>query len=80
MDTIAQSEVFFLISSIGFVVLWILTAVFLVYLIQGMHTLSRIMDKIEKDIEHIGDTTKEMVEDVRASAIFQFLFRKKRKK
>ena len=79
MDTLLQSQVFFFISSIGFVVLWILTAVFLFYLIRATKVLSKIMDKIEKDVESVGDTTKEMLKDVRDSAVFNFLFRKKKK-
>lgn len=80
MDAIAQSQVFFFISSVGFVVLWILTAVFLVYLIRATNTFSKIMSKVEKDIDNIGDTTKEMLEDVRDSVIFNFLFRRKKKR
>lgn len=79
MDAIEQSQVFFLISSVGFVALWILLAVLIVYLIRATRTFSRIMEKVEKDIDEIGDTTKEMIEDLRSSAIFNFLFRKKRK-
>lgn len=79
MDTILQSQVFFLISSVGFVTLWIFVAVFLFYLIRATKVLSRIMDKVEKDIDNIGDTTKEMLEEMKNSAIFNFLFRKKRK-
>ena len=74
-----QSQIFFFISSIGFVFLWILVAIFLVYLIRATNTFSRIMNRIEKDIDEIGDTTKEMVEDMRDSMIFRFLFGKKRK-
>ena len=79
MDAIVQSQIFFFISSIGFVFLWILVAIFLVYLIRATNTFSRIMNRIEKDIDEIGDTTKEMVEDMRDSMIFRFLFGKKRK-
>jgi len=79
MDAIIQSQVFFFISSIGFVILWILVAVFLVYLIRATDTFSRIMSKMEKDIDEIGDTTKEIVEDMRDSAVFNFVFRKKKK-
>jgi hypothetical protein len=79
MDTLLQSQVFFFISSIGFVLLWILAAVFLYYLIRATKAFSRIMDKIEKDISNIGDTTREMLEDVRDNIIFKFLFGKKRK-
>ena len=79
MNPLLQSQVFFFISSIGFIILWILVAIFLVYLIRATHTFYRIMDGIEKDINKIGDTTKEMVADMRDSVIFNFLFRKKRK-
>ena len=79
MNTFLQTQVFFFISSIGFVTLWILVAIFLVYLIRAMNIFSRIMDRAEKDIDKIGDTTKEMIEEVKDSVIFNFLFRKKRK-
>ena len=79
MNTLLQSQVFFFISSVGFVVLWILVGIFLFYLIRATNTFSRILEQIEKDIDNIGDTTKEMIEDVRDSAVFGFLFRKKGK-
>lgn len=79
MSTIAQSEVFFVISSVGFVMLWILVAVFLVYLIRIMHTLSGIMDKIDKGIDNIDDTIKETILDIKDSAVFRFIFGKKRR-
>ena len=74
-----QSQIFFLISSVGFVFLWIISAILLFYLIRAINIFSRIISKIEKDIDNIGDTTTEMLEDVRDSAVFQFLFRKKKK-
>lgn len=37
------------------------------------------MEKLEKDIDKIGDTTKDLLEDVRDSALFGFLFRRKKK-
>lgn len=80
MDPFQQSQVFFFISSISFVFLWIFIAVFLFYLIRAANIFSRIMEKIEKDIDGIGDVTKETLEDVRDSTVFHFLFRKKRKK
>lgn len=79
MSTLTQSEIFFLISSVGFVVLWILVAIFLIYLIRIMHTFSRIMKQVEKDIDKISDTTKDILLDMRDSAVFRFIFGKKRK-
>lgn len=80
MDALEQSQVFFFISSIGFVILGILAVILLYYFIRATKTFSRIMENVEKDVDHIGDTTKEMLEDVRDSAIFGFLFRKRKKK
>jgi uncharacterized protein YoxC len=79
MDTLLQTQVFFFISSVGFVFLWILVAIFLFYLIRAMNTFSRIMDRIEKDMNNISDTTKDLFEDMRNSVIFNFLFGKKKK-
>ncbi len=77
MNTIMQSQVFFFISSVGFIILWILVAIFLYYLIRAMNTFSRIIDRMEKNIDSISDTTEEMIEDVRDSMVFRFLFGKK---
>ena len=74
-----QSEIFFFISSIGFVTLWILVAIFLVYLIRVMHIFSRILKQIENGIDEISDNTKDMIDDMRESAVFRFIFGKKRK-
>lgn len=79
MEPLLQSQVFFVISSVGFVVLWILVGILLFYLIRITKTFSRIMDKIEGNINKIGDTTKEMLEDLRESTLFNFFLRKRRK-
>lgn len=80
MDTLLQSQVFFFISSVGFITLWIMVGIFLFYLIRATNTFSRILEQVEKDVDSMGDTTKEMLEDMRDSAIFNFMFGKKRRK
>jgi len=80
METLLQSQIFFFISSIGFIVLWILAVIFLFYLIRATKTFSRIIDKLEKNIDEIGDTTKDLIEDIKDSTVFRFLFKKKRKR
>ncbi|MSU44723.1 hypothetical protein EXS45_00885 [Candidatus Nomurabacteria bacterium] len=79
MTPLLQSQIFFFISSIGFVVLWILVAILLFYFIRAINTFNKILEKIEKDVDSIGDTTKEMLDDMRDSMIFRFLFKKKKK-
>ena len=80
MNTIIQSQIFFFISSIGFVILAILSAVVLIYFIYLLNLFSRILKKIEKDIDSIGDITKDMLEEVRDSNTYRFMFGHKRKK
>ncbi|KKU20659.1 MAG: hypothetical protein UX31_C0033G0017 [Candidatus Nomurabacteria bacterium GW2011_GWA1_46_11] len=79
VNGIEESQVFFIISSVGFVLLWAFVAVLLFYLIRITRSFSRIMDKIEGGVNQIGDTTKELLEDLRDSALFHFLFRRKKK-
>ena len=79
MDTLLQMQVFFFISSVGFIFLWVLVAIFLFYLVRALNTFSRIMDRIEKDMNNLSDSTKDLFEDMRNSIIFNFLFGKKRK-
>ncbi len=79
MSTLQPSEIFFIISSVGFVVLGVLAIVFLYYLIRATRAFSRIMDRIEKDVDMISDTTKDMLRDIHESALFGFIFGKTRK-
>jgi hypothetical protein len=79
MNPATNSEIFFYVSSIGFVLLWVLTAVLLFYAIRATRAFGRIMESVEEDIDSLGDTTKEMLDDVRESAIFNFIFRKRKR-
>lgn len=79
MDSFSQMQIFFLISSLGFITLFILVAILLLYVINSVNTAKRILEKVEKNIDHIGDTTKEIFEDIRDSLIFRFLFKKCRR-
>lgn len=78
MET-TQSEIFFIISSVGFVLLWILVGICLVYLFRILKTFSRILNKLEGDIEQISDVTKDLIFEVRDNPVFRFLFGSRRK-
>jgi len=79
MTTMQQSEIFFFISSLGFISVWLLIVVLLIYALRTLSSFSKILGKAEKDIDALGDITKEMLEDIRKSSVYQFLFRRKRK-
>lgn len=80
MNLLIQSQIFFFISSIGFILLWILIMIFLFYLIRIVKIFYRIANKAEKDINIIGDITKEIIKDLKKSLIFNIIFKKKEKK
>lgn len=74
-----QSQIFFFISSIGFVILGILAVIVFIYILRALNSFSKILKRAEKDIDSIGDTTKEMLEEIQDSRVFRFLFKGKRK-
>lgn len=75
-----QSQIFFFISSIGFIILGILSVLVFMYILYILNSFSKILKKLEKNIDSIGDETKEIIEDIRDSSVFRFLFPHKRKR
>jgi len=79
MNNVIHADIFFFISSIGFVVLFIMLVIIGVYMIQLSRTVVRISKKVEQDIDTIGDTAKDLVLDLKENSIFSLLFRKRKK-
>ncbi len=73
-----NADIFFMISSVGFVVLFIMVALLLYYLIKAVRAWKELTEKIEKNVESVGFAGMELIEDMRDSAAFRFLFRPKR--
>jgi hypothetical protein len=51
--------------------------VLLVYLIRISRTFNKIIERAERDIDEIGDITKEMLEEVKDSTLFHLFFKKR---
>jgi len=79
MNTFEQAQVFFFISSVGFVILFTLTTIILFYAISAFKAFSRIALKLEENIDNIGDATAEIIGDIKDSWIFNFIFGKSKK-
>lgn len=79
MNTLIQSEVFFFISSIGFVILGILGIILLILCIKTVRSFLRILEKVESSMDSIGDITLDLIEDMRNSIFFRMFFRTRRK-
>ena len=82
MTDILQSQIFFFISSVGFVILFLLLAILFAYAIRTFYTVDRILRRLEKNVGVIGDGAEEMLEDVRESTVYRLLLggRSKRKR
>ena len=78
MNALTESQVFFFISSVGFVVLGLLAAIILIVGIRIVSTFLRITEKIERDINNLGDTSRELLDDLRDSMLFRLLFKRRR--
>ncbi len=82
MDALAKSEIFFVVSSIGFIVLTILLAVFLVYLIIIAHKFVAISETIKKKTEEIGEAITDAKDFVSEGGVIhwiQYLFGSRKK-
>jgi hypothetical protein len=79
MNSFMEAQMFFFISSVGFVILGVLAAIILVEGVFVVASFLRIMSKIEGNINDISDTTRELIEDMRDSMVFRLLFKPRRK-
>lgn len=79
MSNFLQMNIFFFIASLGFIVMAVLVSILLFHCIRAMRSFSRIIRKAERDIDKIGDTTKEFLEDVRDSSVFNLVVGKRKK-
>ncbi len=74
-----HADIFFTISSAGFVVVTILIIIALVYVISILRKVKYISEKIGDNVQDISTDAKEFVRDVRDSGVYRMLFAKKRK-
>ena len=79
MTTLAQADIFFFISSIGFVILGIVLATLMVFTIIAIRSFIRILDRIESSLDTIGDTTLDLIEDLQSNVFFRMLFHPKKR-
>jgi hypothetical protein len=79
-QTLIHADIFFFISSLGFVLVTLVILVGLFYIIRILQGVRRITDKIEAGIDTVGEDAKELVSDLRESMAFRMLFGGRKKK
>jgi uncharacterized membrane-anchored protein YhcB (DUF1043 family) len=65
MDTIIQSDIFFFISSIGFVIVIIMAVVIGILLIKTIRDIKKVINKIDNEVENIIDDVEEFRSEVK---------------
>lgn len=76
MNTLIHADIFFVIASVGFVLLAVLLAVALFNVIGILRSVRHISKKVETGVDSIGD---DLVSGIRESGIYRMVFGRKRK-
>lgn len=75
-----QSEIFFFIASIGFVIIGIVIFILVVNSIKVARSLLRIVEHIESSMDEISDATTELIEELRNNIFFRMLCHAKKRR
>lgn len=73
-------DLFFIISTIGFIIMWALFVVFLVYLIKIARIFHSISQNFKHKIDTFSDSTQEIIDDIQKSSFYRLFFGSKTKK
>lgn len=79
MDTFIKADIFFVISSVGFMMIALCMSLFFIALAMVTFRVRGMLARLEKKAGEMSDEVKELVYDIRDSFIFR-MFAKKRKK
>jgi heme/copper-type cytochrome/quinol oxidase subunit 2 len=80
MDTLIQANIFFFISSIATVIFIILISIALFYTIGILKNVREMTENIKGVVDTASTEAKEMIDQIRRSWIFNFVFSKKKSK
>lgn len=61
METLAKSDIFFVIASVGFIVLGVFAGIFLVYAIRSARNISRASEKLDGAVNHVSSFIKNIL-------------------
>ena len=74
MNTLANANIFFLVTTIATVIFVILGSIAMVYLIKILRTVKRATDAIEARMESASERLDALSDSISQSGIFGFLF------
>ncbi len=80
MDTLLKADIFFVISSVGFMLITLFALVFFSVLVAMVFQMKRLIKKVETHVGDIGEEMQALILDLRESFLFKMFVRRKRKK
>ena len=80
MNEIMKSEWFFFISSIGFIVVGLLLSIIMRSIIRALHAFTSLLEKLEAEVQNLGTTAQELLEDFQDSFIYRMIFKPRRRR
>ena len=80
MNEIMKSEWFFFISSTGFIVVGLLLSIIMIYIIRALHAFTSLLEKMEAEVQNLGTTAQELLEDFQDSFIYRMIFKPRRRR
>lgn len=79
MPTVIHADIFFVISSIGFSILFAIGIVAALYIVSILKSIRRISQKLESDVQSLSIEAKSFFGDIQESVVYRMIFGKKRK-
>ncbi len=79
METIIHADIFFFVTTIAVVLFSILIIIVIFYLREILSNFRDISRILKSGVENAGERVEGVLEDVEDSAIYRFIFGKKRK-
>lgn len=80
MNTLIHADIFFFISSIGFILLFIFLIIGVVQVVRLLRSLNEALDALKAKVKGIEADAEDILEEVRDSMIFRLLFGRKNRK
>jgi hypothetical protein len=79
MDTFIKADIFFVISSVGFIMVALCMSLFFIALAMVAFRIRTMIARLETKAGEVGEDVKELIYDIRESTLMRFFVKKKKK-
>ncbi len=80
METLVQANIFFFITSIAVLVISFFVIVLLIKLRRLVSSVNALVEKLKNTSDYMGEEAKDLIDDIKQSPIFRFMFPRRKKR